>query len=110
MTKAVNIALDEIGFAVEVAVPNMLHDFTASNKFRRPEQKQLEEGKLSGGKWDSLFVTCGTATVTVECEVSVAKLCVAAVESAANQRPNPRQKFRQTKRFTQAIACARLHP
>ncbi len=57
LTKAIDIDLDEIGFAVEVAVPNMLHDFTASNQLRCPQQKQLEKGKLSGGRANSLEVS-----------------------------------------------------
>src|SRR5260370_18329201 len=94
LTKPIDINLNEICFAVEVTVPNMFHDFTAGNKLRRPKQKQLEEGKLSGCQWDCLFVARGATAVTVEYEVCVTKLCVAAVEAAPDACPHTRKQCR----------------
>src|SRR5260370_21084667 len=84
LTKPVDINLNEICFAVEVAGPNMFHDFTAGNKLRRPKQKQLEEGKLSGCQWECLFVTRGATAMPVEDNVCVAKLFVAAGAAPSN--------------------------
>src|SRR3981189_2685730 len=59
LTKPIDINLNEICFAVEVAVPNMFHDFTAGNKLRCPKQEQLEECKLSGCQRDCPFIARG---------------------------------------------------
>jgi hypothetical protein len=69
LAKPIDINLNKICFAVEVAVPNMLHDFTTASKPRCPKQKQIEEGKLSGCEWDGLFVARSAAAVAVEYEV-----------------------------------------
>src|SRR5258708_16829248 len=81
----------------------MFHDFTAGNKLRRPKQKQLEEGKLSGCQWDCLFVARGATAVTVEYKVCVAKLCVAAVEAPANECPDTRKELRQDEGFREIV-------
>jgi hypothetical protein len=103
LTKPIDINLNEICFAVEVAVPNMFHDFTAGNKLRRPKQKQLEEGKLSGCQRDCPFIARGAAAVTVECKVRVTKLRVGAVEAPPNERPHTRQEFRQDEGFREIV-------
>src|SRR5712664_4473143 len=103
LAKPIDINLNEICFAVEVAIPNMLHDFTAGNKFRRPKQKQLEEGNLSGCQWDCHFVARGEAAVTVEYKVCVAKLCVAAMEAPANECPHTRKELRQDEGFREIV-------
>src|SRR6267143_3343781 len=110
LAKTVDINLDQIGFAVEVAVPNMLHDFTAGNEFRCPKQKQFEQREFPGSQRDSLFVARGAPAVTVEREVCVAKPRVAAMESAANEGANPRQEFRQNKRLCEVIVGAGIQP
>src|SRR5438132_10284964 len=69
----------------------MLHNFTAGNKFRCPKQKQFEQSEFSGSQRDRLFVARGAPAVAVECEVGVAKPCVAAMKAPANQRPDPGQ-------------------
>src|SRR5260370_39707219 len=94
LTKPIDINLNEICFAVEVAVPNMFHDFTAGNKLRRPKQKQLEEGKLSGCQWDCLFVARGAPAMPVGYKVCVAQLCVAALEAPATECPDTRKELR----------------
>src|SRR3981189_2394250 len=103
LTKPIDINLNEICFTVEVAVPNMFHDFTAGNKLRCPKQKQIEEGKLSGCQWDGLSVARGTAAVTVEYKVCVAKLRVAAMEAPANEGPHTRKEFRQDEGFREVV-------
>src|SRR5439155_445435 len=65
----------------------MLHNFTAGNKFRCPKQKQFEQSEFSGSQRDRLFVARGAPAVAVECEVGVAKPCVAAMKAPAKQRP-----------------------
>jgi len=77
----------------------MFHDFTAGNKLRRPKQKQLEEGKLSGCQRDCPFIARGAAAVTVECKVRVTKLRVGAVEAPPNERPQRARSSAKTKGF-----------
>src|SRR6266566_7308786 len=108
LAKTVDIDLDQVGFAVEVAVPDMLHNFTAGNKFRCPKQKQFEQSEFSGSQRDRLFVARGAPAVAVECEVGVAKPCVAAMKAAANQRPDPGQEFRENKWLRQIVIRARI--
>src|SRR5258708_37667946 len=108
LAEPIDIHLDEISFAVEVAVPNVFHDFTTGNNLRRPKQELLEEGKLFGGQRDYLFVARGAAAVTVKSEVCVAKLCVAAMKAPAHQCSNPRQEFRQNKGLSEIVVCARI--
>src|SRR5882724_1802726 len=88
LPKPIDVDLDQIGFAVEVAVPHMLHDFTAGNKFRCAKQEQFEQSEFSGSQRDCLFVARGAPAVTVECEVGVAKPRVAAMKAPAHQRSN----------------------
>src|SRR5258708_38466538 len=94
LTKPIDINLNEICFAVEVAVPNMFHDFTAGNKLRRPKQKQLEEGKLCGCQWDCLFVARGARAMAVGYKVGVAKPSGAAVESPVKEGPETAKDVR----------------
>src|SRR5437667_7359992 len=86
----------------------MLHNFTAGNKFRCPKQKQFEQSEFSGSQRDCLFVARGAPAVAVECEVGVAKPCVAAMKAAANQRPDPGQEFRENKWLRQIVIRARI--
>src|SRR6267143_188818 len=103
LAKPIDVDLNEICFAIEVAIPNMLDDLTAGNKLRRAKQKQLKEGKLPGCQRDGLFVARGAAAVAVEYKVRVAKLCVAGMEAPANQCSNPRKKLRQDKRLGEIV-------
>src|SRR5258706_5277016 len=93
LAKPIDIDLNEICFAVEVAVPNMFHDFTAGNKLRCAKQKQLEEGKLSGCQRDCLFISRGASAVTGENKVCLAKLPGGAVEAPPNQLTHTRYEF-----------------
>src|SRR5207253_889793 len=97
LAKTVDINLDQVGFAVEVAVPDMLHDFTSGNKFRRPKEKQFKQSEFPGSQRDGLLVARGAPAVAVECEVCVAKLCVAAMKPPTNQCPDSSQELRQNK-------------
>src|SRR5258705_12504298 len=110
LAKTVDINLDEIGFAVEVTVPDMFHNFTAGNEFRRPEKKQLEECKLPGCQWNGLFVARGAPAVTIEREICIAKACVAAVKGPAPPCTDSRGEFRQNKRIGEVIDGARIKP
>src|SRR5260370_41052245 len=93
LAKTVDINLDEIGFAVKVTVPDMLHNFTAGNEFRRAEKKQLEECELPGCQRDGFFGARGTSAVTIERDVCIAKPCVAAVKATAPQCADSREEF-----------------
>src|SRR5258708_15339110 len=88
LTKPIDINLNEICFAVEVTVPNMFHDFTAGNKLRRPKQKQLEEGTLSGCQRDCRFIARGAAAVTLVFKVRVTKRRAGSVEAPPIERPH----------------------
>jgi hypothetical protein len=66
LAKSIDVHLNEISFAVKMAIPNMFYDLTAGNKLRCPKQKQLEEGELPRRKGDCLFVPCSAAAMTVE--------------------------------------------
>src|SRR5258708_25932457 len=89
LAKPIDINLNEICFAVEVAVPNMFHDLTAGDKLRRPKQEQLEEGKLSGCQWDCLFVARAATAGTAEYNVCVAKVFGPARDAPGHWLPDP---------------------
>src|SRR5260370_17064820 len=107
LTKPIDINLNEICFAVEVTVPNMFHDFTAGNKLRRPKQKQLEEGKLSGCQRDCPFIARGAPAVTVECKVRVTNLRVGAVQAPPTRPPHTRPHFRPAARLPELVVVTR---
>jgi hypothetical protein len=66
LAKPIDVHLNEISFAVKMAIPNMFYDLTAGNKLRCPKQEQLEEGEFPGRKGDRLLVPCSAAAMTVE--------------------------------------------
>ena len=99
LAQTVDIDFDEIHLAVEMAVPHVLDNFAARDKLGRAKQQELEERKFLACKWDHFLAAAGAAAVTVELEVSVTKLRVAAMESAPHQRPDTREKLREHKRF-----------
>src|SRR5258707_2440748 len=103
LTQTVDVHLYQVGLAVKVTIPHMLDDFAAGNQFRSAEQKKLEESEFFAGKGNDLLPACSPAAVTIESEVSIAQLCVAAMEAAPNQRPHPRQEFGQDKRLGEIV-------
>src|SRR5215468_802727 len=46
LTKPVDINLDKVGFAVEVRVPNVLHDLASRGDFRSARQEEFEQGEF----------------------------------------------------------------
>src|SRR5437879_11708164 len=85
LAKTVDINLDQVGFAVEVAVPDLLHDFTSGSKFRRPKEKQFKQSEFPGSQRDGLLVARDAPAEAVGGEACVAELGGAATEGAADQ-------------------------
>jgi hypothetical protein len=42
LTQSIDIDFDEVGLAIEVAIPNVLDDFTARDQFGSMKQEQFE--------------------------------------------------------------------
>src|ERR1700730_16467823 len=110
LAQTVDVHLYQVGLAVKVTIPYMLDDFAAGDQFRSAQQKKLEEGEFFGGKGNDLLPACSPAAVTIEGEVSIAQLCVAAMEAAPNQGPHPREKFCQDKGLGEVVVSAGIQP
>src|SRR2546429_3198161 len=110
LAKTVDINLDQVGFAVEVAVPDMLHDFTSGNKFRRPKEKQFKQSEFPGSQRDGLLVARGAPAVAVEREARLAEPCGAAMKTPPNQGPDLSQERRQNQWPGEIIHSPRIQP
>jgi len=66
LAKPIDVDLNEICFAVKMAIPNMLYDFTPGNKLRSAKQEQFEKCEFPGRERNCLFVPCSAAAMTVE--------------------------------------------
>src|ERR1700730_5423288 len=95
LAEPIDVNLNEICFAVKMAIPDMLHDLTAGNKLRCPKQKQLEEGEFPGGEGNTFFVPIAAPAMPVEHWFCVPEFCVAAMEAPPNECPHTRKEFGQ---------------
>src|ERR1700674_1830901 len=66
LAQAVDVHFNEVGLAIKMAIPNMLDDFTAGNKFGCVKQEEFEERKFFGRQGDYLKATRGTPPMTVQ--------------------------------------------
>ena len=48
LTQAVHVHFDEICLGIEMAIPNVFHNFTARNQFGSVKQQELQERELFG--------------------------------------------------------------
>jgi hypothetical protein len=48
LTQSIDIDFHEVGLAIEMAVPDMLDDFTPRDQFGSMQQEQLEQCKFLG--------------------------------------------------------------
>src|ERR1700682_939049 len=103
LAQSIDIDFHQVGFAIEVAVPNVLDDFTARDQFGSMKQEQLEQRKFLGRQWDYLGAARGAPTMTIQREVRTAHLGIAAVKAAAHQRSNSSQEFCQGKRLSEIV-------
>src|SRR6188508_1129546 len=70
LAKTVDINLHEIGFAVEVIVPNVFDDFRPGSHVRSPDQQKLEHGEFFGRKCKSVAETPDSAAMPIQFYVS----------------------------------------
>jgi hypothetical protein len=73
LAQAVNVYLEEIGFTIEMAIPNMLDDFAASDELGGAQQQELEEREFFGSERNDLLTPSGAAPVPIQGEVRIAQ-------------------------------------
>src|SRR4029079_13860726 len=66
LSQAIDVNLNQIGFAVEVGIPHMLDDFAAGCHIRSARQEKFKQGKLLGGQRNRLLRTRDPAVMAVE--------------------------------------------
>ena len=74
LAQPVYIDFDQIGLAVEVAIPNMLDDFAASDELGGAQQQELEEREFFGSERNDLLTPSGAAPVPPSLIESYARL------------------------------------
>jgi hypothetical protein len=66
LAEPIDVNLNEICFAVKMAIPNMFYDLTAGNKLRSAKQEQFEKCEFPGREGNCLFVPRSAAAMTVQ--------------------------------------------
>src|SRR5881275_1086499 len=103
LAQAVDVDLDQICLAVEMAIPDVFHNLTARTQFRCAEKQELEESKFFARYGNHFLAAVGAAAVPVELEVAVSKHGVAAMEPAPHERADAREKLGEHKRLCEVI-------
>src|ERR1700730_13198286 len=110
LPQTVDVDFNKICFAVEVAIPNVFHDFAACNKIRSADQEELKEREFFGSKGNYFLTACNAALVTIQHEVSVAESCIPAMEAPSNECPHPCEEFRQNEGLREIVVRTGVQP
>src|SRR5579875_2391704 len=81
LAEAVDIDLDEIGFAVEMAVPDVFDDFAARDGVRRAQKEKFEKCEFFGGERDFISGAGDRAAMAVEFKIGAAQFGFATGEA-----------------------------